>query len=542
MQFSEDDEGNNNDGTRSFIQPSESARKAVSSSKSKSKHHSNQGRPSQIQTSRSKKQQIRAPDSASDASDSEQGRVPLSDTSNFGTMGPQRASKRKTPSTVLEPNATAKAAKRMTKSQYEKEIQALKAELLTKDATIKTSVSELAQSDKKNEQLKFRIKTSGSDDGPALVPNSGTKLMVEKLVKSDLFQVQKFLANDTQLLIACIFIAKRTSEYTEEWKDKPVEEQKKWFKKFAACYGTIVTHQLNDQRSYVQQNLKKLYFDLWEKGKTAPTSKQLLCIALRRDLLDVRAVEAVEAEETVEETETEEAIEAVEAKDAVAAVDNSFNKLIFEWYWVEILGKVAGNLYWGPNQKFYGRISTSMPVGETAFKCIPSCTEAAAVLVVENCWLRWKYLWKCKQEKVKPDKKHKHFKPLYSDSCSGQQKFGGWKPEGRIRFKKLKVRIGKARRAGHVEKVEKVCLASIRDKYGIAAKDAKTKSKKTKDPEKAAAAKALAAAEIDFGSDDEETASPMRRRRRTMANTRRKEQNRRKIRRKIRRKRRSKTS
>ncbi len=152
LQFSEDDEGNNNDGTRSFIQPSESARKAVSSSKSKSKHHSNQGRPSQIQTSRSKKQQIRAPDSASDASDSEQGRVPLSDKSNFGTMGPQRASKRKTPSTVLEPNATAKAAKRMTKSQYEKEIQALKAELLTKDATIKTSVSELAQSAKKHEQ------------------------------------------------------------------------------------------------------------------------------------------------------------------------------------------------------------------------------------------------------------------------------------------------------------------------------------------------------------------------------------------------------
>ena len=50
-----------------------------------------------------------------------------------------------------------------------------------------------------------------------------------------------------------------------------------------------------------------------------------------------------------------------------------------------------------------------------------------------------------------------------------------------------------------MEEVEKVCLASLRDRYGIAAKDAKTKKKKTKDPEKAALAKALARWRLDLG-------------------------------------------
>ena len=289
--------------------------------------------------------------------------------------------------------------------------------------------------------MEVKLKTSEAEDGPAMVPNDGMKLRVEELVKLDLFQMQKFLANEAQLLIACTFIAKRTSEY-QDYKDKPKKAQKVWFKKFTACYGGVVTKTLNDKRSYVQQNLKKVYFALWKDGKKAPTAKELLRLALRKDLLDVPAVKAVKAKAAVEGEDGEDDIPAVEAVKAVAAVDNSANRSAFEFYWVEILGRVAGNHYWGRNQKFYSRISTSYPTGETVFKNIPSCTEAAVVLFIENCIKRWEYLWKCKQDGTDIDKKHEDFDPVFSDACSGQQKFGGWKSEGRVRLKDLKDWIG----------------------------------------------------------------------------------------------------
>ena len=314
----------------------------------------------------------------------------------------------------------------------------------------------------------------------------------------------------------CTFIAKRTSEYKVH-KDKDKEEQDVWFKRFAKCYGNLVNHQLNDHRSYVQQNIKKLYFDLWKKGQDTPTAVQLLRVALRRDLLDVPAVKAVKAVEAVEAVDAEEgeegeegtdavpAVEAVEASAAVKKISNKENRKIFRWCWDEVLPKVGGQTYWSSNQRHYDLISCSTPLGETEFKNIPSSSEAFVILIVENCLKRWRYLYKCGEDGTPPDKKNAENKAKYSDSCAGQNRFGGWSPAGRQRFIALKARIGNARKRSHVEEVEKVCLDALRVAHGIAEKDAKRKKKKVTDPVKLAVAKKLAESAVGFGSDDDAT-------------------------------------
>ncbi len=150
LEFSEESDGDvgapddHGDG-RSFIRIPQTDRTAKRSSKSK---HS-KPRSSQSQTSRSKNKDLRAPDSDSDDSDSEQrGRIALSDRSNLGTLGtmPRKLRTSNDGKKTVPEQATKPP---QTKRQYEAEISALKAQLETKNAEIKTSTSELAQSDKK---------------------------------------------------------------------------------------------------------------------------------------------------------------------------------------------------------------------------------------------------------------------------------------------------------------------------------------------------------------------------------------------------------
>ena len=77
------------------------------------------------------------------------------------------------------------------------------------------------------------------------------------------------------------------------------------------------------------------------------------------------------------------------------------------------------------------------------------------VVCWENYESSWKYEADCKKMKKTMDKKNVKYKAtLYTSAKKGQNKFGGWTPEGRDQYSELRDVIAKARRERHASRVE----------------------------------------------------------------------------------------
>lgn len=263
------------------------------------------------------------------------------------------------------------------------------------------------------------------DKNPAMIRE------INSIVKRIMWRNNKFLGSDKQLweistevldelgLDSCTHVAGESKERHRE-----VEvNRNEWL----LLYSTNVREAFNEQRSYVQSEMKKIglayMLNDGENTKDLPTFDEMLPI-VRREI-------------TSEDSDT-----------------ITRNQELFD-FWLELLGACAGQTYYGKKQRRTVCVSTATTKeGKVA---VPPSTEAMALVMYDNCHSKWVEMHKYKEmEKNKGDvpKYSKRnvathrFKAKHSDSCSGQAPYGGWSSAGIILFNKMKKMI-RDNRADH---------------------------------------------------------------------------------------------
>ncbi len=167
--------------------------------------------------------------------------------------------------------------------------------------------------------------------------------------------------------------------------------------------------------------------------------------------------------------------------------DEDADEDLFAWYWVSLLPKVAGSaVIWNDQVKYFGCISTHAPPNKPREVYITPATEAFCVLVIENYCDRWPKLYKkkmknegkvsyIKKDPVKPKPGYAYinttkdplFKGKWTKMDSGQEKFGGWAPEGLRKFTEYRNLNKAARKKPTTLVLETKILARIKTEKGI---------------------------------------------------------------------------
>lgn len=327
---------------------------------------------------------------------------------------------------------------------------------------------EKAQKDKENEQLlqekelleqqirelskKRKNGSGGGRPSKSGSQNDALMLLVKTKTKGSLWRTCKFVANEQQLERVCRKICLDTDEGKAKFKELSEEEFDDYVIDFTDLYGKMVLKDMNEQRNSVQQALKKVWLEARKEGLHVK-SKDLLTVILREDLIDPEGEPGKFAQ----------------------------NRELFAWYWDKFVGKVAGHENWGPSIKYHGLMCSHAPPDEPSQKYVTSSTEALALLMVENCEKKWRYVAKCKEDGVEVDKEHKNYVTRYTDSKAGQCKYGGWNGKGRKRFSQLLKEIMAARRSEEGEIAEKACLKALRQEQGLEKGGKSSKKSKKKD-------------------------------------------------------------
>ena len=318
---------------------------------------------------------------------------------------------------------------------------------------------------------------------PALM-NDAIADRVTAVAGSQLFRCTKFLSSDKQLIQAVELVMSYCDDGKKILAEAANKDQRmQKIEDFALIYGLLITKAINSQRSTTQSQCKTAWQALRnEKGpEGAPTPKQLLKVVLRKGM-----------------TPEEEPDEAKLKR----------NQEWFGWHWDEIVPKCAGKNFWLQAHRYQGLLSEHAPSDTPDLKYVTAATEAIAVLYFENSWVKWEF--ECRElargvtlkEINKEDPK---WKTKWSDSKVGQKMYGGWKKEGRMRFKTLLGAVERARASTQGKLAEKACLDALREKYNI--QDAPKRKKRKK-------AEVKASQEDDFEvafaekSDDEITTGP----------------------------------
>lgn len=291
--------------------------------------------------------------------------------------------------------------------------------------------------------------------------------------KTILWRTSKFLSDEDELFAAMALVLSHIPELNAKFLVDN-EDKDDYVQAFVDNYGTKLTNAVNTSQSNAQQGLRKAYVKRCIEGKKMPTPKDMLNLAMRKDL----------------------------EFDPNDPKKNEENRELFLWYWDELLPKMAGSKRWGYSIRNYGCISSyCYPDSDT--KYITSSDEAMIVVMFENCGQRFPYAAKCtkKGEKIKED--HPDNQAKYSDSTAGQSKYGGWNLEGRTRYNKIRKLISKAKRdrKKEIKAIEKLTLKELRSKNGLNKKKSlKRKGRTPKDFEGKEEAKT---AMVGVESDDE---------------------------------------
>ena len=155
------------------------------------------------------------------------------------------------------------------------------------------------------------------------------------------------------------------------------------------------------------------------------------------------------------------------------------NHHIFDQYVDVILMKVVGKDHWDKSIRLYQTVSKAEHKDRLKFKaCITPGSEAFVYLLYENCFRKWDYMVEKTQKNEKMDKVFLVHMCVHTTCTAGQNMWGGWTEEGRVRFQEIKKKVIDARARDHVEKMEQECLQRLRAAHQV---DAKGKKKRKRD-------------------------------------------------------------
>ena len=338
-----------------------------------------------------------------------------------------------------------------------------------KDARIMELMAQLQSKDAPPVEIQSKRPASATLPGPESGPgkkksrtnekNDGIISIFKVIMKDEAFQTVKFIVDeaDTDFVIElCVQASRSLQDYFDCDPDLKHKNPKEWalkIREIHSGYGSVITQRLNELRSNTQSSIRDVWFEFHtSKDGPAPQPKELLNVVLRRGL--------------------------AEAEDGSIAPEKlQRNRAIFAWWVDKVLPKVAGNQTFGPNVRHYQPVSKAMTsdnkVGMTA------CNEAFAMLCVENCNKKWRYIDNCKKKSTDPDKTAAEYQTPYSSSRTGQNKWGGWTDAARERHSQLRDGIQIARNKDRSVAAEELVLKALQEMHGVKTeKKAKKKSKR----------------------------------------------------------------
>lgn len=299
---------------------------------------------------------------------------------------------------------------------------------------------------------KYRA-TLSTSSGKKKSSEEKNEFMVQQIftcMKRIRWRVVKFVGNDQQLM-DCAFGCLdhlNIKEYTHKDGENEEEIDRKR-DEWVALYGTDVRAAINEQRSYVQSEQKKLALARLKGNEKLSIEPQDLPTIEEMWKVVTRDIESDDENVTKK------------------------NEELFDW-WLDHVGACAGNTYFGKKVRRTQNISTAVNQMDGKL-CVPPSTEAMAFLMYENCRQKWieHHLYREVEGNTgdipKYSKKHPEthrFKALYSDSNSGQSPYGGWDSAGIKRFNELKKAIGDLRKSNpeHLAEVESAAVQRLHNK------------------------------------------------------------------------------
>jgi hypothetical protein len=208
--------------------------------------------------------------------------------------------------------------------------------------------------------------------------------------------------------------------------DDKVERKKALLRSYSLTYGNDICKAINQKRSSAQSAIYEAVMlrQTGENRGRVPLPGNFLKI-IRRKGLSYKTLEGADGP----------------TAENIAAVDS--NRETFDWCADDLVPKLVSCANWGPNQKYYGHLSTYTHNGDEEL-CVPVNAEAFFMLILENCEIKWNY---CVRQKLKKQQINKRAvkwnETKYSSSKAGHNQFGGWNDEGRVRFGELQEIIHK---------------------------------------------------------------------------------------------------
>jgi hypothetical protein len=456
------------DGAYSGTEPEESENELIEVEDSQSRRSQKNHKSSHSRSSKSQKVSRRSSREPED-SDQEPSRRPLAN-----SFHENRRAQRED----LHPNSEMVRTGSQRRANMRAAAQAKLAAKKKNDQSEDEEQEALAEKEKENAELKAKLARvtkqiqleRNGKMGKQTTNQEAMSREVQKCAKQKLWKVCKFIKNEKKLRKATRFVMKQLelADFVGlEGKDL-INAEEDWI----ATYKEDVRKALNKQRNYVQQECRDLMMQVFKDNKTAefPNHQELkeLC---HRDKLDL---ETPEAERKVYQTK-------------------------FDNYVDVLLPKVAGHQAWNPNHRHYSLVSTGGldDDGQGGGYVTPS-DEAFLVTLWKNCYAKWLYKHKCKQEGTEVDPDHADMKTPFTNPKAGQKKYGGWTPEGVEYYDHAEAAIAKNRvdQKDYIKQVEELALDRIREKQQVAEKEASRKTKKVTGKRKSAA--------LDEDEDDDE--------------------------------------
>ena len=278
-----------------------------------------------------------------------------------------------------------------------------------------------------------------------------------KATKTYIWGASIFCTNTKRLFAATKFImVKLNLKEFEHIKDKKMRQEAE--AEFIAQNADLVRDAWNEIRNYAQSQLRQLYVDRVKAGEWNPTTEQIkMCILRDEEFLMTKE-----------------------------------GHKVFDYYWDVLLMKVAGKQHWEKDIRHFTTISKAV----NHYKAPAICPgmEAFVYLLFLNCEPKWKEIAADKMAGKKHDPKDKRWVCQYTTSKAGQNEWGGWTPQARELFRKLRDEVKEARDEDHVEEVEELALKRIRMANGYDKEGEEATKKKPSNKRKT----------VDVDSDDED--------------------------------------
>ena len=235
--------------------------------------------------------------------------------------------------------------------------------------------------------------------------------------------------------------------------------------KFARIFQGYLVSKLNEERNYVQTRLKKACFAYMDENNgKLPVHQDFLDCANRK-----LAVNPTEQDEIV----------------------RNHDAILF--YVDELMPLMSGKLKdFNHKVRYYATISEAKKNPMQAESDVTPETEALGLVMLENYRSRWMESWKITSKIPAKDRKkhtrvfrenkgnhkdedtlylyetdHPKLKTFYTDSSSGQLRYGGWSKEGIEHYNTFRQVITKARRKPAGKAWEKEVLALLRKENKI---------------------------------------------------------------------------